>query len=64
MNGLAVEVNLYDFIKYISFSYRFLCWNDGAIHNLDFRIRILDLKSNGRDSNRLGWIKICQYGVI
>jgi hypothetical protein len=28
MNGLTVEVNLYDFIKYIRFSYKFIIWQD------------------------------------
>jgi hypothetical protein len=28
MDGLPAEVNLYDFIKYIRFSYRFLIWEN------------------------------------
>jgi hypothetical protein len=31
MNGLAVEVNLYDFIKYIRISYKLFSWGTGKL---------------------------------
>ncbi len=42
MDGLPAEVNLYDFIKYISFSYRFLIWENCLFSHAGDMWRCLD----------------------